>query len=151
MTPDPIPAGRAAAADPDTTLALLGVVVGAMTQFGSGDPPFGVWDTIIGIVVVLLCWAFSRHVRGGWTRENLAFCTILSLGWIFVVGIAIDISFTMSGHARFNADEQWEADGIIVAGHGIWFRDMFILCFWSALALLLMLVRRRTTLKRAVS
>ncbi|HKP52183.1 MAG TPA: hypothetical protein VJ183_05980 [Chloroflexia bacterium] len=69
--------------------ALLGVALGGTISVAAADGNFDLWDSIVGISLLVILWAFDHHPDGSW-KVGLAFASVYGLSWVITVGVLID-------------------------------------------------------------
>ncbi len=78
-------------------LALLAVLVGAIVQVTQGTGPFTLWQSMVGLIMILTAHAYDKEIATGWSSEAIAFAMIVSAGMVFVLGVFMDRIFLWSG------------------------------------------------------
>jgi hypothetical protein len=71
--------------------ALLGVALAGAISVAAADGNFDLWDTIVGVSLLVILWAFDHHPDGSW-KVSLAFASVYGLCWVITVGVVIDAS-----------------------------------------------------------
>jgi hypothetical protein len=74
-------------------LALLAVLVGAIVQVTQGPDPFTLWQSMVGLIMVLTARAYDKDIATGWSSEAIAFAMIVAAGIVFVLGFFLDRLF----------------------------------------------------------
>jgi len=78
-------------------LALLAVLVGAIVQVTQGDDPFTLWQSMVGLIMILTAHAYDKEIATRWSSEAIAFAMIVAAGIVFVLGVFLDRVFLWSG------------------------------------------------------
>jgi|GEM_PF-5788639 len=69
--------------------ALLGVALAGAISVAAADGNFDLWDSIVGVSLLVILWAFDHHADGNW-KVGLAFASVFGLCWVIAVGVVID-------------------------------------------------------------
>jgi hypothetical protein len=78
-------------------LALLAVLVGAIVQVTQGNDPFSLWQSMVGLIMILTANAYDKDIDAGWSSESVAFAMIVAAGFVFVLGFLLDRIFLWVG------------------------------------------------------
>ena len=111
-------------------LALLAVLVGAIVQVAQGPDPFTLWQSMVGLIMVLTAHAYDREIATGWSSEAIAFAMIVAAGIVFVFGFLLDRLSLWSGVVQWgdaHREKFVSMPGFIgfrlhVSGAVFWFR-----------------------------
>ncbi len=69
--------------------ALLGVALAGAISVAAADGNFDLWDSIVGVSLLVILWAFDHHPDGSW-KVGFAFASVYGLCWVITVGVVID-------------------------------------------------------------
>lgn len=87
-------------------LALLAVLVGAIVQVTQGPDPFTLWQSMVGLIMILTAHAYDKEIATGWSSEAIAFAMIVAAGMVFVLGFLLDRLFLWIGVVQWGDAHQ---------------------------------------------
>jgi hypothetical protein len=111
------------------SLALLALLTSAVVAVTRGSDFFSLWDSMLGLIIVLVAAAY-RHEVGPDRTYRAAFALIVGTGMMFIVGPFLESAiYAVKGTLRYDGPflqtpDKMIYDGIFV---GVWALFAFVI------------------------
>src|SRR5262245_414462 len=83
-------------------LALLAVLVGAIVQVTQGTEPFSLWQSMVGLLMIVTAHAYDKEIAAHWSAEAVAFAMIVAAGIVFATGFLVDKALLAMGIVQWS-------------------------------------------------